>query len=109
MFGKPEWFRDHRFGWGLSPATWQGWVYTTVWGMAMTGPFILLMGRGNEHGAGVWMAVAIAALIFDVWQIKRARNAPPPVAVVKKDPVLYIGDEDIHAVSTKNLDLQLRR
>ena len=50
---------------------------------------------------------AMAGLVWDVWQIKRARNAPP--AVVKKEPVLYIGDEDARSVSTKNLDLQLRR
>jgi Kef-type K+ transport system membrane component KefB len=27
MIGKPEWFRYRIFGWGLRPATWQGWLY----------------------------------------------------------------------------------
>ncbi|MBR9678588.1 MAG: hypothetical protein GOU97_04830 [Nanoarchaeota archaeon] len=28
MFAKPEWFKRRKYtGWGLTPATWQGWVY----------------------------------------------------------------------------------
>jgi hypothetical protein len=115
MFGKPEWFRDKKVGWGLNPITWQGWVYTAVWGAAIAGPFAVLLARPDPTiamdyrlaSAGLWLIVSLAGLVWDVWQIKRARNAPPVAA--KKEPVLYIGDEDARAVSTKNLDLQLRR
>jgi len=106
MFGKPEWFRDKKIGWGLIPVTWQGWAYTAAWGCAIAGPFVLLVSQHKALGAGVWMAAMLAGLIWDVWQIKRARNAPPVAA--KKEPVLYIGDDDTR-LSTKNLDLQLRR
>lgn len=28
MIGKPEWFQRRKYGgWGLTPKTWQGWVY----------------------------------------------------------------------------------
>jgi hypothetical protein len=28
MLGKPEWFQRRKYtGWGLTPKTWQGWVY----------------------------------------------------------------------------------
>jgi len=28
MIGKPEWFKIRRFGgWGITPDSWQGWVY----------------------------------------------------------------------------------
>lgn len=28
MLGKPEWFQRRKYGgWGISPRTWQGWVY----------------------------------------------------------------------------------
>ena len=28
MIGKPEWFARRKYGgWGLTPATWQGWAY----------------------------------------------------------------------------------
>ena len=31
MIGKPEWFQRRKYtGWGLTPATWQGWVYILV-------------------------------------------------------------------------------
>lgn len=31
MFGKPQWFRRRKYGgWGLFPATWQGWLYTAI-------------------------------------------------------------------------------
>ncbi len=30
MIGKPEWFTYRRFGWGIAPKTWQGWVYIGV-------------------------------------------------------------------------------
>jgi len=31
MIGKPVWFQRRKYGgWGLSPKTWQGWVYTVV-------------------------------------------------------------------------------
>jgi hypothetical protein len=106
MFGKPEWFRDKTFGWGLTPITWQGWLYTLAWMGVIAGPFVLLLSRENPLGAGTWMTAMIAALVWDVWMIKRARQAAlkPPV---KNEPVLYIGDDE--QLSTKNLDLQLRR
>lgn len=114
MFGKPEWFRDKKVGWGLVPVTWQGWLYSAAWGGIIAGPFAVLLARTDDvemsyrlTSAGVWLAATIAGLVWDVWQIKRARNAPP--VAVKKEPVLYIGDDDVKSVSTKNLDLQLRR
>jgi hypothetical protein len=115
MFGKPEWFRDKKVGWGLSPVSWQGWLYTTIWGAVIAGPFAFLLIRPGPDietsyrlvSAGVWLVATLGGLVWDVWQIKRARNAPPVAA--KKEPVLYIGDDDGSSLSTKNLDLQLRR
>ncbi len=108
MFGKPEWFRDKRFGWGLVPRAWQGWVYTAVWGVLLAGPFAALMLQAKPLNAGIWLTAMCTALVVDVWQIKRARQKPETVAA-KPDSVLYIGDEEAANVSTKNLDLQLRR
>ncbi len=36
MIGCKEWFERRWFGWGLTPVTWQGWVYVLV---AMAGLF----------------------------------------------------------------------
>ncbi len=31
MLGRPEWFKRRKYGgWGITPATWQGWVYVAV-------------------------------------------------------------------------------
>jgi hypothetical protein len=31
MIGKPKWFQRRKYtGWGLSPKTWEGWVYILV-------------------------------------------------------------------------------
>ena len=30
MLGKPEWFTYRSLGWGITPRTWQGWVYVLV-------------------------------------------------------------------------------
>jgi hypothetical protein len=31
MIGKPEWFRRRKYtGWGITPKTWQGWVYIAL-------------------------------------------------------------------------------
>ncbi len=31
MLGKPEWFQRRKYGgWGVSPRTWQGWLYLAV-------------------------------------------------------------------------------
>lgn len=39
MIGKSHWFKRRKYsGWGVVPATWQGWAYTAV----MISPLILL-------------------------------------------------------------------
>jgi len=30
MLGKPEWFTYRSMGWGITPRSWQGWVYALV-------------------------------------------------------------------------------
>ena len=106
MFGKPEWFRDKAFAWGLSPVCWQGWTYTSVWFLVIAAPFNMLLHRANAPGALIWIAASIAALIWDVRQIKRAALSTG-AAASPKDSVLYIGDED--QITTKNLDMRLRK
>ena len=72
MFGKPHWFRPKTFGWGLTPITWQGWVYTLGWCLLLIGPFNLLLLRGQSVEAVVWLVAAIGLLVWDVYGILRA-------------------------------------
>lgn len=100
MFGKPNWFRAKRIGWGLIPIRWQGWVYSAGWVGAIGLPFVLLMLRHQPLEATAWLGLAVSTLTYDVWQILRALNAPATsrpadagVATVRRDEgVLYILD-----------------
>jgi hypothetical protein len=72
MFGKPDWFVPKKFGWGLTPVTWQGWVYAFGWALAIVLPFNLLMFTRGWPEAMLWMAAMIAFVVFDVKLILRA-------------------------------------
>jgi len=112
MFGKASWFREKRIGWGLTPVTWQGWVYTLVWTAVLLVPFYALILRGQVVESLIWMAAAILLLIWDVWQIIRAgRAAPSDTTPDSHSDVLYIGDDatDDNGISTPNYDLHVRR
>jgi hypothetical protein len=113
MFGKPHWFRPKRFGWGLVPIAWQGWLYTTGWSAAMVLPFLLLVVRHQALEAMAWLGLSLGALTFDVWQILRSYGGPSGSGMAagkNDDNVLYIMDSRPgQPVATKNYNLQVRR
>lgn len=119
MFGKPQWFRPKKIGWGLVPVTWQGWGYSAAWAGSIATPFLLLVSRDQPLEALTWLGVGIGGLAWDVRQIRTAMGLPAPqrraaaVAAVpvpqKEDDVLYIMDSNPGApVATRNYRLQVR-
>ncbi len=109
MFGKPHWFRPKKIGWGLTPITWQGWVYTLVWACLIAGVFNLLLfvtidGRALRiPEACIWLAVSIGALIWETRGILKAIRA------AEDDKRYFIGDDDGEShVTTRNYDLHVR-
>lgn len=60
MIGKAEWFRRRKYtGWGFTPVTWQGWLYTFV----LVLPFIAF--TYFNTASQVWViALVIWALVF---------------------------------------------
>ena len=117
MFGKPQWFRPKSIGWGLKPVTWQGWGYTALWCAALAGPFTLLILRHQPLEALAWLAMGIAALVYDVKQIlyaiqhpalPRAATAAAPTR--QDDNILYILDDNQpqQAVVTRGYNLRMR-
>jgi hypothetical protein len=116
MFGKPQWFRAKAIGWGLTPTSLQGWIYTGLWAAAIAGPFIMLLGRHQPIEAMAWMGLGIGALVYDVRQILLAMNPPKAAAVAstvaakREDNVLYIMDDSqTHPrVATRGFNLQTR-
>jgi len=74
MFGNPQWFRSKAIGFGLVPKSWQGWAYSVAWGSTISLPFLLLVGRHQSLEALLWLALSIAAMAHDVWQILTSIN-----------------------------------
>ncbi|MHB0956017.1 MAG: hypothetical protein ACYC6N_19785 [Pirellulaceae bacterium] len=122
MFGKPEWFRKKKVGWGLDPVSWKGWLYTALWAAAIAVPFVGLLISHLWLEALVWSAVMMAALLWDVRQVRRDmdvshvtdvpldRNADPPHQDV---PDILVIDEhtepDPSYYATRSYDLRTRR
>lgn len=74
--GAPLWFRAKRYGWGWTPATWQGWAIIAVYAaILLLWAAYLLANPGvprRWHGAAVWIGVApvlvlSAALVAICW------------------------------------------
>lgn len=104
MFGKPEWFREKSFGWGLMPITWQGWVYVLVWTSVMLVPFLIfLLALNLVPEAVVWLLVAISALTLDVRSIVREirSEAAGDVFVIDEET-------DNSQLATQNYEMHLR-
>lgn len=102
MFGKPEWFREKVWGWGLVPITWQGWAYTAVWVAVMVVPFTGFISFHRWPEAFIWLGATLGGLIWETKKIIDAKHPKP-----KKD-VLYIGDDEDESVKTSKLDMRLR-
>lgn len=55
MIGNPKWFEVRKYGWGLKPKSWQGWVYIGLTTAIM--PIILLLDISNNYKMaclGIW-------------------------------------------------------
>ena len=104
MFGNPDWFREKKIGWGLTPISWQGWIYSAIWAAIITSPFVALLGYRLVPEALMWMAASVGALVWDVRQILRAMRSAVQHEV-------FIIDDDGNGSSrlvTRNFDMQLR-
>jgi hypothetical protein len=117
MFGKPHWFRPKTIVFGLVPVTWQAWIYTVAWCLAIAIPFLLLLTRYQPIEALIWMTLGLALLVYDVRQILHARCQPATACATKEarrapqeDTVLYILDDHPpeRAVATRGFNLQMK-
>lgn len=110
MFGKADWFEPKKFGWGLRPVKWQGWVYTGAWASTICLPFVALLANSGIWEALIWMGSTIALLVWDVWQIRKGIPSLNGAAETPRDDVLYIGDDEPgDRLATARFDMELRR
>lgn len=42
MLGNPKWFKRRLGGWGLTPRTWQGWLYTVMMALILIASIVLM-------------------------------------------------------------------
>ena len=60
MAGRP-WFGPRRYGWGLKPASWQGWVLTGVYVAAV---FALAITLATPQPWVFWTLLALATVAY---------------------------------------------
>jgi hypothetical protein len=75
MIGKAEWFTYRKFGWGLSPKTWQGWLYVAV--AALILGFITSLSAIDTEKmwiAGIFFAVFIADILHIMMQLPKVSD-----------------------------------
>jgi hypothetical protein len=105
MFGKPEWFVPNKFGWGLTPVTWQGWAYVASWAAASAvGFFVLLAMRENGWVEGIlWIGAMIAFAFYDVKMILRAIKRKDE----DKDLLMIMDDKETRREETQTAKFQM--
>jgi len=74
MLGKPDWFQRRKYGgWGITPKTWQGWIYIII----MILPFIIFQSLSvwdNDTRFIVtlfWVAILVIDVIDIMIHLKR--------------------------------------
>jgi len=73
MIGKPEWFQRRKFGgWGITPKTWQGWLYIAIFLLPIIA-FQTIYQGAEEIKFGVTI-VWVGLLLIDALDIMRKLN-----------------------------------
>jgi hypothetical protein len=88
MIGKPEWFGRRKYsGWGITPKTWQGWVYIA----AIIAPIAIFQ-------ALPFWSMTVRLVITGIWALFLAFDITDIMVHLKKDE-----REQIHeAISDRN-------
>jgi hypothetical protein len=63
------WFKPKRYGYGATPITWEGWVFTLLIVLIILGSGWLLLGFGAPRGTTavwVWWAIVMVVLAVSV-------------------------------------------
>ncbi len=66
MRNKPIWFKRKTYGWGWTPATWQGWLVTGVYFALI---FLLVLSReeaipGNKDSGSNFLVFGIPLIVL---------------------------------------------
>jgi hypothetical protein len=62
------WFKPKKFGYGATPATWEGWTFTAGYALFVLVISLIFMGREPAvRDVIAWIALLIPATIGTVW------------------------------------------
>ncbi len=86
MIGKKEWFKRRKYsGWGVVPATWQGWAYTAV----MVSPLVALsFMQVNEAVPAVlvvWFLIFAADMVDIMIHVPRDEREKQHEAIAERN------------------------
>lgn len=87
MIARPEWFTRRKYGgWGLTPKTWQGWVYIAI---VIAIPLILTLLASDTK---------MLIIFIGVWMILLAVDTIPVMIGIKKDE----REAQVEAIAERN-------
>lgn len=93
MIGKPEWFARRKYGgWGLTPATWQGWVYIA----AMILPLMVFQALPYWSAevrfavTGIWVLVLAVDVLDIMVRLKMDEREKQHEAIAERNAAWYM-------------------
>jgi len=90
MIGKAEWFSRRKYtGWGLTPKTWQGWVYVLV----MILPFVAINYLPIQNKTIFmisWALISIADFIHMMFTLKKDERETKIEALAERNATYAI-------------------
>ncbi len=68
------WFRQKRFGYGATPNTWQGWLFTVVVAVLMCGVVLAAYRIRDPRVHGMALAIGIPLILVPAILVGRAKT-----------------------------------
>ena len=58
------WFRQKSFGYGATPNTWQGWLFTLAGVLLVTSIVVFSHRIGDEETRALWIVLGVAVVLL---------------------------------------------
>ena len=85
MIGNPNWFSVRKWGgWGLTPKTWQGWVYIAI----MIIPVFIF--KGNQTITLAWIAFLMLDIFDMMIHLKKDEREEKHEALAERNAAWFI-------------------
>ena len=93
MIGNPNWFKVRKWGgWGLTPASWQGWVYIVVIALPLVIAQSVLKVDANtfETLTLVWVSLILLDVFDMMIRLKRDEREEKHEAIAERNAAWFI-------------------